>query len=56
MAVSTSKKRKRPDGREYEIHPPIPCTLKDLDAILDKWIVDGIFKPNHVSREPIEDK
>ena len=26
MTVSTSRKRKRPDGREYEIPPSIPCT------------------------------
>ena len=37
----------------YEI---IPCTLKELDAILDKWIANGVFKPNHISREPTEDK
>jgi len=50
--VSTSEKRKRPYGREYESPPPIPCTLKELDVLLDKWIVDGVFKPNQVSREP----
>ena len=33
MAVSTSEKRKKPGGREYESPPPIPCTLKELDVL-----------------------
>lgn len=52
MEISTSKKRKKPDGRENESPPPIPCILKELDILLDKWIADGVFMPNHVSREP----
>ena len=51
MTVSISEKRKRPNGREYKSLPPIPCMLKELDVLLDKWIVDGVFKPNQVSRE-----
>ena len=46
MTVSISEKRKRPNGREYKSPPPIPCMLKELDVLLDKWIVDGVFKPN----------
>ena len=30
------------------------CTPKELDVLLDKWIVDGVFKPNQVFREPTE--
>ena len=56
MAVFTRKKRKKLDGREYERAPLIHAHRKELDVLLDKWIVDGVFKPNHVSREPIEEE
>ena len=54
MVVSTGERRRKIDGREYDTPPPIPCTLKELDVLLNKWITDGIFKPNQVSREPTE--
>lgn len=56
MMVSNNEKRRKPDGREYENLLPITCTLKELDVLLDKWIVDRVFKPNHISREPIEEE
>ena len=56
MAVSTGERRRKTDEREYNTPPPIPCTPKELNALLDKWIADGAFKPNQVSREPIEEK
>ena len=49
--MSTSEKKKKSDGREYE--SPLP---KELDVLLDKWIVDGVFKPNQVSKKPIEEE
>ncbi|XP_065623803.1 uncharacterized protein LOC136065060 [Quercus suber] len=49
MAVSTSERRRKTDRREYDTPSPIPCTAKELDILLDKWIVDGIFKPNQTS-------
>ena len=55
MTVSTGGKRKKSEWREYESPSPILCKLKELDVLLDKWIVDGVFKPNHVSREPNEE-
>ena len=54
MVVSSGEWRRKTEGREYDTPPPIPCTLKELDVLLDKWIADGVFKPNQVSREPIE--
>ena len=36
--------------------PPLPCTPKELDMLLDKWIADRIFKPNQVTREPMEEE
>ena len=56
MAVSTSEWRRKTDGREYNTPPPIPCTRKELDVLLDKWIADRVFKPNQVSKEPIEEE
>ena len=56
MAVSIGERRRKTDGREYDTSPPIPCTPKELNVLLDKWIADGIFKPNQVSKEPTEEK
>ena len=56
IAVSTSERRRKTDGREYDTPPPIPYTPKELDVLQDKWIVDGVFKPNQVSREPTEEE
>ena len=46
MVVSTGEQRRKTDGREYDTPPPMPCTPKELNALLDKWIANGIFKPN----------
>ena len=56
MAVSTRNQRRKTEGREYDTPPPLPCTPKELDVLLDKWIADGIFKPNQVSRELTEEE
>ena len=56
MVVSTGEQRRKIDGREYDTPPPIPCTPKELDVLLDKWIADEVFKPNQVSREPTEER
>ena len=56
MTVSTGEQRRKTDGKEYDTPSPIPCTSKELNALLDKWIADGVFKPNQVSREPTEEE
>ena len=56
MAVSIGERKRKADGREYETPLPLLCTLKELDVLLDKWIAEGVFKPNQVSREPIEEE
>ena len=56
MAISTSERRRKTEGREYDTPPPIPCTPKELDVLLDKWIADEVFKPNQVSKEPTEEE
>ena len=55
MVVSTGETKRKVDGREYDTPPPLPCTPKELDVLLDKWIADGVFKPNQVSREPTKE-
>ena len=36
MAVSIGERKRKSDGREYETPPPLPCTPKELDVLLDK--------------------
>ncbi|XP_075633541.1 uncharacterized protein LOC142606008 [Castanea sativa] len=57
----SSKKRNAPQyhaplRREYDTPPPVPCTSKELDVLLDRWIADGVFKPNQVARESTEEE
>jgi len=56
MMASTSERKRKSKGREYETPLPLPCRPKELDVLLDKWITDGIFKPNQVSRELTEEE
>ena len=56
MTVSTDKKKRKLEGKEYKSPWPIPCTPKELDVLLDKWIADGVFKPNQAYREPTEEE
>ena len=56
IAVSTGERRRKTNEREYDTPPPIPCTSKELDVLLDKWIADGVFKPNQVFKEPTEEE
>jgi len=56
MAVSTSEKKRKADGKEYDTSPPLPCTPKELDVLLDKWIANGVFKPNQVSKKPTKEE
>lgn len=34
----------------------IPCTVEELNHILNKWIEDGIFKQNQVAKPSIEEE
>ena len=56
MVVSIGERRRKTDGREYDTPLTIPCTPKELDVLLDKWIADGVFKPNQVSRDPTKEE
>ena len=52
MAVSIGERKRKADGREYDTPSQLLCTPKELNVLLDKWIVDRVLKPNQVSREP----
>ena len=39
MAASTSKRKRKFGGKEYKTPPLLPCTPKELDMLLEKWIV-----------------
>ena len=56
MAISISERKRKADRREYDTPPPLPCTLKELDVLLNKWIANGVFKPNRVSKEPTKEE
>ena len=39
IIASIREKRKRPEGKVAEEPPVIPCTVEELNHVLDKWIV-----------------
>ena len=45
MAMCTGNQRRKTEGREYDTPLPLPCTPKELDVLLDKWIANGILNP-----------
>uniref|UniRef100_A0A2N9GEB1 Integrase catalytic domain-containing protein n=1 Tax=Fagus sylvatica TaxID=28930 RepID=A0A2N9GEB1_FAGSY len=59
LTVSTvNNKRKKSNERSFdEAPPPVPCTLEEMRAILDKWVADGIIKlPEAQKKATEEDK
>uniref|UniRef100_A0A2N9HV07 RNA-directed DNA polymerase n=1 Tax=Fagus sylvatica TaxID=28930 RepID=A0A2N9HV07_FAGSY len=57
LTVSTvNNKRKKPNEKSFEEPPPpVPCTLEEIMAILDKWVADGIIKLPEVSKKATEE-
>ena len=54
LVVSINKpivgeKRKR---EEEEGYPPIPCINEEMNAVIDKWMVDGVLRPFKPIQEP----
>ena len=56
MTASAGEKRKRPEGKVTEEPPVIPCTTKELNHVLDKWIGDETVRPFTVSKPPTEEE
>uniref|UniRef100_A0A2N9FUQ4 RNA-directed DNA polymerase n=1 Tax=Fagus sylvatica TaxID=28930 RepID=A0A2N9FUQ4_FAGSY len=40
---------------DMEPPPPVPCTLEEIMAILDKWVADGIIKLPEISKKATEE-
>uniref|UniRef100_A0A2N9H7Y4 RNA-directed DNA polymerase n=1 Tax=Fagus sylvatica TaxID=28930 RepID=A0A2N9H7Y4_FAGSY len=53
LTVSTvNNKRKKSNEKSFEEPPPpVPCTLEEIMAILDKWVADGIIKLPEISKK-----
>jgi len=56
MTTLVGEKRRRPKGKVAKELPVIPCTAKELNHVLDKWIGDGIIRPFTVSRPPTKEE
>ena len=56
MIASVGEKRKRIEGKMAEEPSVIPCTVEELNHVLDKWIEDGIVRPFTMSRPPTEEE
>ena len=56
MTTSVGDKRKKPEGKIFDEPPVIPCTVEELNHVLDKWIGDGIVRPFTVFRPPTEEE
>ena len=56
MTASVAEKRKKPKGQVTEEPVMIPCTVEELNHVLDKWIKDRVVRPFTVSKPPIEEE
>ena len=56
MTASVGEKRKRPEGKVAKELLVIPCTVEELNHVLDKWIGDGIVRTSTISRPPTEEE
>uniref|UniRef100_A0A2N9G420 Integrase catalytic domain-containing protein n=1 Tax=Fagus sylvatica TaxID=28930 RepID=A0A2N9G420_FAGSY len=58
LTVSTvNNKRKKSSERSFEEPPtPVPCTLEEMMAILNKWVADGIIKLPETLRRKFHEK
>ena len=54
LAVSTNEPivREKWKREEEEKYPPVPCTNEEMNAVIDKWMVDGVLRPFKPIREP----
>ena len=43
------EKRKREEEEEY---PPIPCTDEEMNAVINKWVVNGVLRPFKCNQKP----
>ena len=50
MTASMGEKRKRPNWEVFKEPLLIPCTVEELNHVLDKWIDDEVVRPFTVSK------
>ena len=51
-----NNKRKKSAERPFEEPPlPVPCTLKEMIAILNRWVANGIVKLPEAPKKAIEE-
>uniref|UniRef100_A0A2N9J9P3 RNA-directed DNA polymerase n=1 Tax=Fagus sylvatica TaxID=28930 RepID=A0A2N9J9P3_FAGSY len=54
-ARKTALSRKKSNERSFdEAPPPVPCTLEEMKAILDKWVANGIIKLPKIQKKATE--
>ena len=56
MTASIREKRKRLEGKVTKEPPVIPCTVEELNHVLDKWTRDGVVRPFTMSRPPTKEE
>ena len=56
LTASVGEKRKRPDRKVFEEPLVVPCTVEELNHVLDKWIGDGVARLFTVSRPPTKEE
>ena len=40
------------EKRKREEYPPLPCTDKEMNAIINKWMAEGVLRPFKPIQEP----
>uniref|UniRef100_A0A2N9IIW6 Integrase catalytic domain-containing protein n=1 Tax=Fagus sylvatica TaxID=28930 RepID=A0A2N9IIW6_FAGSY len=56
MVSTVNNKRKKLSERSFEEPPPpVPCTLEEMMAILNKWVANGVVKLPEVSKKATEE-
>ena len=40
------------EKRKREEYPPIPCIDKEMNAIINKWMAEGVLRPFKPIQEP----
>ena len=55
MSTVNNKRKKLSERSFEEPPPPVPCTLEEMMAILNKWVANGVVKLPEVSKKATEE-
>ena len=50
VSIVNNKRKKSSERSFEEPPPPVPCTLKEMVAILNRWVADSIIKLSEAPR------